>query len=447
MSDPVIIRNSTIVNEGKIFSSDILLKDGLIIKIGENISTKKNYREINADGLHLLPGVIDDQVHFREPGLTQKGDIYTESKAAVAGGITSYMEMPNTIPNTLTQELLEEKYRIASQKSLANYSFYMGASNTNLDEVLKTNSKNVCGIKVFMGSSTGDMLVDDEKTIENIFSKSPMLIATHCEDETIIRKNLEEYRAKFGDDIPVAFHPVIRNEDACFKSSSLAVSLAKKYRTRLHVLHISTARELELFDAEIPLKEKKITAEACIHHLWFCNEDYKRLGNFIKWNPAIKTKHDRDALLEGILNNKIDVIATDHAPHTIGEKKQAYTKTPSGGPLVQHILVAMLEFYHKKKISLEKIVEKMSHAVAVCFQIEKRGFIREGYHADLVLVDLNKTWRVRKSNIIAKCGWSPFEGVAFNTTVTHTFVNGNLVYESGKFFEDKKGQRLTFDRK
>jgi dihydroorotase len=443
---PIIIRNSIIVNEGKVFSSDVLLENGMIIKIEKNISSTKNYNEINAEGLHLFPGVIDDQVHFREPGLTHKGDIYSESKAAVAGGITSYMEMPNTVPNTLTQELLEEKYKIASQKSLANYSFYMGASNNNLDEVLKTNSKNVCGIKIFMGSSTGDMLVDDEKALENIFSKSPMLIATHCEDESSIRKHLEEYKAKFGDDIPVAFHPVIRNEEVCFKSSSLAVALAKKHGTRLHILHISTAKELELFDSYIPLSKKRITAEACVHHLWFCNEDYKQLGNFIKWNPAVKTKHDRDALLDGVLNNKIDVIATDHAPHTIEEKKQVYTKAPSGGPLVQHALVAILQFYSDGKITLEKITEKICHAPAVCFQIEKRGYIREGYFADLVLIDLKKKWKVEKSNILAKCGWSPFEGTEFTSSVTHTFVNGNLVYENGKLFEDVRGHRLLFKR-
>ncbi len=442
----IIIRNATIINEGKIFTSDVLIEDGLISKIDKNISSNKNYKEINAEGLHLFPGVIDDQVHFREPGLTHKGEIYTESKAAVAGGVTSYMEMPNTVPNTLTQELLEEKYQIASKKSLANFSFFMGASNNNLEEVLKTNPKNVCGIKIFMGSSTGDMLVDNQVALENIFSKSPMLIATHCEDEITIKNNLAIYKEKFGDDIPVKFHPLIRSEEACYKSSSFAVELAKKHNTRLHILHISTAKEISLFDNSIPLEKKRITAEACIHHLWFSDDDYERLGNLIKWNPAIKTKKDRAAIFNAVLENRIDIIATDHAPHTIEEKQTVYTKAPSGGPLVQHSLVAMLEFYHQQKISLEKIAEKMCHAPAVCFQIEKRGFIREGYFGDLVLVDLNKKWKVEKTNIVAKCGWSPFEGVEFNAAVKHTFVNGNIVYENGNFFEEVKGQRLLFER-
>ncbi|MEO5569291.1 MAG: dihydroorotase [Bacteroidia bacterium] len=442
----IIIRNARVVNEGKIFSSDVLIEAGLISKVDKNISSNKNYVEINAEGLHLFPGVIDDQVHFREPGLTHKGDIYTESKAAVAGGITSYMEMPNTIPNTLTQELLEEKYQIGSKNSLANYSFYMGASNDNLDEVLKTNPGNVCGIKIFMGSSTGNMLVDNEKSLENIFSKCNILIATHCEDEATIRKNFEDYKSEFGDDIPVKFHPLIRSEDACFKSSSHAVALAKKFNARLHVLHISTEKEISLFDAQTPLAEKRITAEACMHHLWFCDEDYTRLGNFIKWNPAIKTSKDRAAIFKAVLDNYIDVIATDHAPHTVEEKKQIYTKAPSGGPLVQHSLIAMLQFYFEKKISLEKIVEKMCHAPSVCFHIEKRGYLREGYHADLVLANLKHPWKVDKSNILSKCGWSPFEGNEFHAKVTHTFVNGNLVYENGIFFEEVKGHRLLFNR-
>lgn len=442
----VLIKNATVVNEGKIFPSDVFIDNGRIAKIDNNISVKKNHTEINAEQLHLFPGVIDDQVHFREPGLTCKGDIYTESKAAVAGGITSFMEMPNTVPNTLSQELLQEKYVIGKQKSLANFSFFMGASNTNIDEVLKTNSNNVCGIKVFMGSSTGDMLVDSEKTLENIFSKSPMLIATHCEDEATIRKNLEKYKAEYGDDIPVKFHPVIRNAEACYKSSSFAVALAKKYKTRLHILHISTAKETSLFDNSIPLEQKRITAEACIHHLWFSDEDYERLGNFIKWNPAIKTIADRNAILKAVLNNHIDIIATDHAPHTLEEKQQPYTKAPSGGPLVQHALVAMLQLYHQQKITLEKIAEKMCHAPAVCFQVEKRGFIREGYHADLVLADLNKKWTVTKENVFYKCGWSPFGGTEFNSMVTNTFVNGNMVYDNGIFNEEIKGQRLLFNR-
>jgi len=442
----IIIRNAILVNEGKIFSSDVFIENGWILKIGTDISVKGNYKEIHAEGLHLLPGVIDDQVHFREPGLTHKGDIYTESKAAVAGGITSFMEMPNTIPNTLTQELLEEKYQVAARKSLANFSFFMGVSNNNIEEVLKTNPENVCGIKIFMGSSTGDMLVDNQKTLENIFSTSPMLIATHCEDEATIRKNLEEYKSKYGEDIPVKFHPLIRSDEACFKSSSFAIELAKKFNTRLHILHISTEKEIALFENKIPLDKKRITAEACIHHLWFCDRDYARLGNFIKWNPAVKTEKDRDAVFNAMLDNRLDIIATDHAPHTMEEKKQRYTKAPSGGPLVQHSLVAMLEFYHSKKITLEKIVEKMCHAPAVCFRVEKRGFIREGYYADLVLADLNKKWEVEKSNILAKCGWSPFEGVEFNSSITHTFVNGKLVFERGKFFEETKGQRVLFNR-
>ncbi len=441
-----LLRNVTIVNEGKIFSSDVFIEDGLIAKIDKNISSKKKHKEINAEELHLFPGVIDDQVHFREPGLIHKGDIYSESKAAVAGGVTSYMEMPNTIPNTLTQELLEEKYQIASKKSLANFSFFMGASNNNLEEVLKTNPLNVCGIKIFMGASTGDMLVDAEKTLENIFSKSRMLIATHCEDEATIREDLAEYKEKYGDDIPIKFHPYIRSDEACYKSSAFAVALAKKHNTRLHILHISTGKEISLFENKIPLEKKRITAEACIHHIWFCDEDYERLGNFIKWNPAIKTANDRDAVFNAVLDNHIDIIATDHAPHTIEEKNQAYTKAPSGGPLVQHSLVAMLEFYHQKKISLEKIAEKMSHAVATCFQMEKRGFVREGYFADLVLVDLKRKWKVEKKNILAKCNWSPFEGTEFNSSVTHTFVSGNLVFDKGKFIEEEKGQRLIFSR-
>ncbi len=441
-----IIRNATIVNEGQLFSSDVLIEDGLIVKIDKNISSNKNYSEINAQGLHLFPGVIDDQVHFREPGLTHKGDLYTEPKAAVAGGTTSFMEMPNTIPNALTQPLLDEKYQIAAQKSLANFSFFMGVSNSNIEEVLRTDARNVCGVKIFMGSSTGDMLVDNVDTLENIFSKSPMLIATHCEDENTVKHNLSIYKEKYGDDIPLKFHSLIRSEEACYKSSSFAVELAKKYNTRLHILHISTEKEISLFDTTLPLAKKRITAEACIHHLWFSEEDYDRLGNFIKWNPAIKKAADRDAILNAVLDNHIDVIATDHAPHTFEEKQNVYTKAASGGPLVQHSLVAMLEFYYRKKISLEKIAEKMSHAPAVCFQIENRGFIREGYFADLVLVDLNKNWKVNKSNIVAKCGWSPFEGMEFHASVTHTIVNGNLVYENGNFFETIKGQRLLFKR-
>ncbi len=441
-----IIRNATILNEGKQFVADVLIENSFISKIEKQISVGYNAKEINAEGLFLFPGAIDDQVHFREPGLTHKGEIYTEAKAAVAGGITSFMEMPNTVPNTLTQNLLEEKYQFASAKSLANFSFFMGAGNDNIEEVLKTNSKNVCGIKIFMGSSTGNMLVDNTQTLENIFSKSPMLIATHCEDELTIKNNLEKYKKEYGDKLSVKQHPLIRSEEACYLSSSLAVSLAKKHNTRLHILHISTAKELSLFNNSIPLKEKRITAEACIHHLWFDDSAYDKKGNFIKWNPAIKTINDREKILAGVINNTIDIIATDHAPHTIEEKSKPYLDAPSGGPLVQHALVAMLELYHKNKISLEKIADKMSHSVAECFLIEKRGFIREGYFADLVLVNLNQPWVVSKENILAKCKWSPFEGETFTSKVKHTFVSGNHVYNDGVFNETIKGMRLQFER-
>jgi len=441
-----IIKNATIVNEGKTFKGHVLIEGEFIKKISEQEITEPADSIIDANGKYLLPGCIDDQVHFREPGLTHKAEIYTESKAAVAGGITSYMEMPNTVPNTLSQQLLEEKYQRAEKVSLANYSFFMGASNDNIDEVLKTNGRNVCGIKIFMGSSTGNMLVDNRQILDSIFSKSKLLIAVHCEDEATIRTNLEVYKQKYGDNIPVECHPLIRSAEACYKSSSMAVELAKKHNTRLHILHISTAKELELFDNTKPLKEKKITSEACIHHMWFSDEDYKTKGNSIKWNPAVKTKADRDAILKGVIENKIDVIATDHAPHTIEEKDQSYLKAPSGGPLVQHALVAMLELAGNGKIKIEKVVEKMSHAVADCFQIEKRGYIREGYFADLVLVDLNSEWTVDKSNILYKCNWSPFEGQTFHSKVTHTFVSGHLAYVNGLFDESKKGQRLLFQR-
>ena len=442
----ILIKNATIVNEGALFTADVLIENNYISKIALSGINTKSDQIIDGSGKYLFPGCIDDQVHFREPGLVHKGEIYTEAKAAVAGGITSYMEMPNTIPNVFTQKLLEEKYQRATEVSLANFSFFMGASNENIDEVLKTNPQNVCGIKVFMGSSTGNMLVDKQEALETIFSKCKLLIATHCEDEAIIKKNMAHYKELFGEDVPIEFHPLIRSEEACYKSTSLAVELAKKYNTRLHVLHISTAKEISLFDNKTPLKQKRITAEACIHHHWFSDEDYKTKGASIKWNPAVKTSNDRNLILKGLLDNKIDVIATDHAPHTEEEKKQSYFKAPSGGPLVQHSLVSMLELYHKGKISLEKIAEKMSHAVADCFQINKRGYIREGYYADLVLVDLNSSWLVDKSNILYKCGWSPFEGYTFHSTVTHTIINGNLIYENGKFNELKKGMRLTFDR-
>lgn len=441
-----LIKNAQIVNEGRIFHGNVLIRDGKIAIVSANEINEKADEIIDAAGKYLLPGCIDDQVHFREPGLTHKAEIYTEAKAGVAGGVTSFMEMPNTVPNTFTQELLEEKYKRAEAVSLANYSFFMGASNDNIDEVLRTDPKIVCGIKVFMGSSTGNMLVDKRETLEALFSKCKMLIATHCEDEETIKHNMEVFREKYGEDVPMECHPLIRSEEACYKSSSLAVELAKKYNTRLHILHISTAKELELFDNTIPLKEKRITAEACIHHLWFSDKDYKTKGTFIKWNPAVKTEADGKAVFEGILSNKIDVIATDHAPHTLEEKKQSYFKAPSGGPLIQHSLNAMLEFHKQGKISLEKIVEKMAHAVADCFQIEKRGYIREGYFADLVLVDLNTTTKVEKSNLLYKCGWSPFEGFTFHSAITHTFVNGNLVYKNGTFNESQKGKRLTFIR-
>lgn len=441
----ILIKAATIVNENKQFISDLLIKDGIIERIESTIEIKAD-TVINAEGLHLLPGCIDDQVHFREPGLTYKGDIYTESRAAVAGGITSFMEMPNTVPNTLTQKLLEEKYQIASQKSLANYSFYMGASNNNLDEVLKTDGANVCGVKVFMGSSTGNMLVDDPKTLENLFSQSPMLIATHCEDEATIKANLEHYKQLLGENIPIKLHPKIRSEEACYLSSSMAIELARKHHTRLHILHISTEKETHLFTSKIPLSEKRITAEACVHHLWFSDADYETKGNFIKWNPAIKSAADRDGILKAVLEGRIDVIATDHAPHTLDEKEKPYLQAPSGGPLVQHALPAMLALYHQGKITLEQIAEKMAHNVATCFKVAKRGFIREGYFADLVLVNLNNPWTVNKANILYKCKWSPFEDTTFRSNIAHTIVSGKLVYSGGKLIEAANGSRLSFNR-
>ncbi len=442
-----LITNAQIINEGEITTSDILIKDHFIEKIAPTISAEGVNKVIDAKGKYLLPGLIDDQVHFREPGLTHKAEIYTESRAAVAGGITSYMEMPNTVPNALTQELLADKYAIGAARSLANYSFFMGAGNDNIEEVLKTDSKNVCGVKIFMGSSTGNMLVDNEKTLEALFSKVPILIATHCEDEATVRANTAKYVAEFGEDIPIQYHPIIRSEEACYLSSSMAVALAKKHNTKLHILHISTAKELSLFDNTIPLEKKRITAEACIHHLWFNDNDYAEKGTLIKWNPAVKTENDQTAILQGVLDNKIDVIATDHAPHTWDEKQSKYLNAPSGGPLVQHSLVALLEMRHQGKISLEKIVEKACHAPAILFEIEKRGFIREGYFADMVLVDLDKPWTVAKDNILSKCGWSPFEGIKFRSSVTHTFVSGHLAYENGQIKEGQNGMRLTFDRK
>ena len=440
-----LIKNAFVVNEGLTECKDVFIKDGIISKIGVDLNEKAD-EVIEAKGLHLMPGVIDDQVHFREPGLTHKADIQSEARAAVAGGITSFMEMPNTKPQALTQELLEEKYKKAEKVSVANYSFFMGASNDNLEEVLKTNPRNVGAIKIFMGSSTGNMLVDNQDVLEQIFLKSKMLIAVHCEDEDIIRENTENYRKIYGEDVPIQLHPLIRSDKACYKSSSMAIDLAKKHNTRLHVFHLSTAIEMDLLDNKLPLEDKMITAEVCIHHLWFDDSFYNDKGTLIKWNPAVKTKKDREAVFNALLENKIDVIATDHAPHTLQEKQNTYFKAPSGGPLVQHALVAMLEFYHQGKISLEKIVEKMSHSPAICFKIEKRGFIKIGYWADLVLVDLNDCWTVTKDNILYKCGWSPFEDQEFKSKVKYTFVNGHLAYNNGKINDSKKGKRLLFDR-
>ncbi len=441
-----LIRNAQIINEGKIFKGDVLVEADRISKVGSELSTENVDRIIEAEGLYLLPGVIDDQVHFREPGLTHKGNIESESRAAVAGGITSFIEQPNTVPNAVTQELLEDKYVIASNSAYANYSFMMGGTNDNLEEVLKTNPRNVAGIKLFLGSSTGNMLVDNPETLEKIFSSTKMLIAVHCEDEQTIRENTEKFKQLYGEDIPVEFHSEIRSAEACYISSSKAIELAKKTGAKLHVFHVSTAIETELFRNDIPLKDKKITAEVCVHHLWFSQEDYAKKGTLIKWNPAVKSSKDRDALWEALLDDRIDVIATDHAPHTWDEKQQVYTKAPSGGPLVQHSLVALLEFYHQGKISLEKIVEKMCHNPAILFEIENRGYIREGYKADLVLVDLNSPWEVTRESLLYKCQWSPFENQKFESKVTHTFVNGHLAYESGEVSARKAGERLLFNR-
>ncbi|WP_332020391.1 dihydroorotase [Kaistella sp.] len=441
-----LIKNAEIVNENQIFKGDLLIENDFISKIGNNISEENVDRVIDAEGKYLLPGVIDDQVHFREPGLTWKGDIESESRAAVAGGVTSFMEQPNTVPNAVTQELLEEKYRIAAEKSFANYSFMMGGTNDNLEEILKTNPRNVAGIKLFLGSSTGNMLVDNPETLKEIFSKTKMLIAVHCEDEATIRTNTEKYKKEYGDHIPMKFHHLIRSEEACYISSSKAVELAEKTGARLHIFHVSTAKETALFRNDIPLKDKKITSEVCVHHLTFTDADYETKGTLIKWNPAVKTQKDKDGLWEALLDDRIDVIATDHAPHTWEEKQHVYTKAPSGGPLVQHSLVIMLENFRNGKISLEKIVEKMCHNPAILFQIEKRGFIREGYKADLVLVDLKENFTVSKKNILYKCGWSPLEGTEFHSKITHTFVNGHLVFENGKVSEGKFGERLLFDR-
>ena len=445
-----VISGAIIVNEGESFIGDVFIDNGIIenvIKQSNNIvSDFSNYEVIDAKGLYLFPGVIDDQVHFRDPGLTYKGDIYTESKAAVAGGITSFMDMPNTIPNCLTQEILEEKYQHASDKSLANYSFYMGASNDNLAEIVKTDPKNICGIKVFMGSSTGNMLVDSNETLSGIFSLAPTLVAVHCEDEKTIIANTEKYHNLYGDDAPTKIHPEIRSVEACYLSSAKAVKLAKKYRTRLHVLHLTSEKEMSLFNNDIPLKDKKITAEVCVHHLWFSEEDYDRKGNFIKWNPSIKAVSDREALRAAVVSNKIDVIATDHAPHTLEEKELVYFKAPSGGPMVQHSLIAMLELYHKGVFSLTKVIEKMCHNPAILFDVHKRGYIRKGYYADIVLVDMKNQEVVVREDVLYKCGWSPMEGELFHSRVVSTFVNGNMVFHNGVFMEDIKGSRLKFNR-
>lgn len=442
------IINALVVNEGKQWKGGVHIVNGKINSIIDesyNTDIIPSNLIFNANGKLLIPGVIDDQVHFREPGLTHKGEIATESRAAVAGGVTSFMEMPNTFPQTLTIKLLEEKFQRAAEVSPANFSFYMGASNDNIEEIKKIDPTKVCGLKVFMGASTGNMLVDNEKSLSAIFAESPTLVAVHAEDEASIRELTQIYLEKYGEDIPMHIHPEIRSAEACYKSSSKAVELADRYNTRLHVLHLSTARELSLFSNQLPLREKKITAEVCVHHLWFSDNDYKNLGARIKWNPAVKTLADRDALLNALINNTLDVVATDHAPHTLAEKGNSYMKCPSGGPLVQHSLVSMLQLYHQNKIRIEKIVEKMCHAPAELFRIEKRGFLREGYWADLVLVDLNQSWKVSTENILYKCGWSPFEGMLFDSQITHTFVNGNLVYENGQVLPSEPGMRLIFN--
>jgi len=444
----ILIKNATIVNEGTTFRSDLLVIDELISVIGspEPSEIPKGTIVIEAEGMILIPGVIDDQVHFRDPGLTHKGDINTESRAAVAGGVTSFMDMPNTSPQTVSIDILNEKYIIGSEKSLTNYSFYLGATNTNLDEVLRIDHSSVCGIKLFMGSSTGNMLVDNEDALKELFARTPLPITAHCEDESIVRKNSELYREKYGEDVPVKMHPYIRSREACFKSSAHAVALAKEYNTRLHILHLSTADELKLFSNELPLSEKRITGEVCVHHLWFDESYYDTLGTFIKWNPAIKTTFDRDALIEGVNNNLIDIVATDHAPHTLAEKNNTYFKAPSGGPLIQHSLLAMLELWHRKIFSLGKIVEMMCHNPAILFNIRKRGFIREGYKADLCLFDPKGSCIVTRENLLYKCGWSPFEGTTFNTKVVKTIINGTIVYDNGVINDDYRGQRLLFDR-
>jgi|TARA_B110000238_G_scaffold76430_1_gene84139 dihydroorotase len=443
----VLIKNAQIVNEGTITSGDVLIEADRIAEIATTISVKSaDTKVIDADGFYLIPGMIDDQVHFREPGLTHKATIKTESRAAVAGGITSFIEMPNTVPQATTIDLLEEKFAIAAKDAHANYSFMFGGTNDNLSEILKVDKTKVAGLKLFLGSSTGNMLVDNPKVLEEIFSKTDLLISTHCEDEATIKKNLEQAIAIYGDDIPIEMHPEIRSEQACYISSSQAIALAKKTGARLHVFHLSTAKETKLFDKKKPLKDKKITAEVCVHHLWFTSEDYVSKGTKIKWNPAVKTKKDREGLWKALNEGRIDVIATDHAPHTLEEKDNVYTKAPSGGPLVQHALEALFEMHRKGYITVEKLVEKVAHNPAILFEIKDRGYIRKGYKADLVLINPNAPWTVTKENIAYKCGWSPFEGTTFRARVTHTFVNGHLAYENGKIAKATKGERLTFNR-
>ena len=443
----ILIKNARIVNEGRIFNGDVLIENQFIKEISESISAKNGDSEvIDAENKFLLPGMIDDQVHFREPGLTHKANIATESKAAIAGGITSFIEMPNTVPQATTIEKLEDKFKIAAESSFANYSFMFGGTNDNLEEILKVDSKNVAGLKLFLGSSTGNMLVDNPEVLEQIFSSTDMIISVHCEDEQTIRENTQKYVSEYGDDIPVKYHPIIRSEDACYLSSSKAIELAKKTGARLHVFHLSTAKEMKLFTNKTPLKDKRITAEVCIHHLWFSDEDYDKKGTLIKWNPAVKSSTDREALWKALLDDRIDVIATDHAPHTKEEKDNPYTKAPSGGPLVQHAVVALMEAYHQNQISIEKIVEKMAHNPAILFQVEKRGFIKKGYYADLILVDPHNPWTVTKDNILYKCGWSPFEGTTFKSRITHTILNGSLVYHNTQFSNHNAAMRLTFNR-
>ena len=445
MPNEFIIQNADIVNEGSVVLGDVWIRDGMIHQIAEHIENSDGATVIDARGKYLIPGVIDDQVHFRDPGFPEKGDLSTESRAAVAGGVTSFMDMPNTNPKATTLEVLEEKYTLAAEKSLANYSFFLGATNDNIGEIRSADPHKICGLKVFMGASTGNMLVDNEETLEAIFRESQLLIAIHAEDEPTVRANMELFRKQYGEDIPVSAHPLIRSAEACYLSSVKAATLARKHNTRLHILHMSTARETDLLDAGMPLEDKKITGEVCVHHLWFDDRDYERLGALIKWNPAIKGESDKLALMEAVISGKIDLIATDHAPHTLAEKQNPYASCPSGGPLIQHSLPIMLEFVHQGKMTIEQVIRAMCHNPAILYRIRQRGFIREGFYADLTLVDSNAPWTVDKNNILYRCGWSPFEGVTFHSRVTHTFVNGNLVYQDGVVHDSSRGQRLLFN--